>query len=96
MTTKTTTTKPFEKNQSLKKKRKLYSNTKVKARNLLTNILYRWYKDSDFKKWTGITNQQAELINSTYKSNDGVYSRVDTLKSDSNLNTFPFPRKSTE
>ena len=33
-----------------KKKRKLYSNTKVKARNLLTNILYRRYKDRDFKK----------------------------------------------
>ena len=40
---------------------------------------------------TGITNQQAEMINSTYKSNDDVYSRVDTLKSDSNLNTLPFP-----
>ena len=23
--------------------------------------------------WTGITNQQAEMINSTYKSNDDVY-----------------------
>ena len=46
-------------------------------------------------RWTGITNQQAEMINSTYKSND-VYSRVDTLKSDSNLNTLPFTRKSTD
>ena len=35
------------------------------------------------------------MINSTFKSNDDVYSRVDTLKSDSNLNTLPFPRKST-
>ena len=48
------------------------------------------------ERWTGITNQQAEMINLTYKSYDDVSSRVDTLKSDSNLNTLPFPRKSTE
>ena len=36
------------------------------------------------------------MINSTYKFNEDVYSRVDTLKSNSNLNTLPFPRKSTE
>ena len=30
------------------------------------------------------------MINSTYKSNDDVYSRVDTLKSDSNLNYNSF------
>ena len=47
-------------------------------------------------KWTGTTNQQAEMINSTYKSNDDVYSRVDTLKNDSNLKSLPFQRKSTE
>ena len=45
---------------------------------------------------TWITNQQAEMINFTYKSNDDVYTRVDTLKSESDLNTLPFPRKSTE
>ena len=45
---------------------------------------------------TGITNQQAEMINSTCKSNDDVYSRINTLKSDSNLNTLSFTRKSTE
>ena len=28
--------------------------------------------------------------------NGNVYSRVDTLKSDSNLNTLPFTRKSTD
>ena len=33
---------------------------------------------------------------SASKSNDDVYSRVDILKSDSNLNTLPFRRKSTE
>ena len=36
-------------------------------------------------EWTGITSQQAEMINSTYRSNDDVYSRVDTLKSDYNF-----------
>ena len=33
-----------------KKKRKGYSNTKVKTRNLLTNIFYRRFKQSNFKK----------------------------------------------
>ena len=33
-----------------RKKLKPYSNTKVKAWNFLTNILYRRYKDTDFKK----------------------------------------------
>ena len=55
-----------------------------------------WLKIGHCKAWTGTTNQQAEMINSTNKSNDDVYSRVDTLKSNSNLNTLPFPRKSTE
>ena len=35
-------------------------------------------------EWTGVTNQQAEMINSTWKSNDVIYNRADTLKSDSN------------
>ena len=47
-------------------------------------------------KQTGITNHQAEMIISTYKCNGDVYSRLDTLKSDSNLKTLPFPRNSTE
>ena len=33
------------------KKRAVYSNTKVKARNLLTNVSYRRYKDSDFQNF---------------------------------------------
>ena len=47
--------------------------------------------DDLYEEFTGIgiTIQQAEMINSTYQSNDDVYSRVDTLKSDSNLNTLP-------
>ena len=32
------------------KRRKDYSNTKVKTRNLLTNVLYRRFKQSDFNK----------------------------------------------
>ena len=35
-------------------------------------------------EWTGVTNQQAEMINSTWKSDNGIYNRADTLKSDSN------------
>ena len=32
------------------KRRKDYSNTKVKIRNLLTNVSYRRFKQSDFNK----------------------------------------------
>ena len=32
------------------KRRKDYSNTKVKTRNLLTNVSYRRFKKSDFMK----------------------------------------------
>ena len=35
------------------------------------------------KRWTGVTNQPAEMINSTYKSIDVIYDWADTLKSDS-------------
>ena len=34
--------------------------------------------------WIGVTDQPAEMINSIYKSNDIIYNRADTLKSDSN------------
>ena len=36
--------------KSFEKKSKPYNNTKVKARNFVTNIAYRRFKDSDFKK----------------------------------------------
>ena len=39
-------------------KRATYSSTKVKARNLLTNVAYRRYKDSDFQK----TNFVVDII----------------------------------
>ena len=60
------------------------------------NASIDWSQENSSNKWTGITNQQAHIINSIYKSNDDVYSRVDILKSDSNINTLPFPKKSTE
>ena len=34
----------------LLKRRKDYSNTKIKTRNLLTNVSYRRFKQSDFSK----------------------------------------------
>ena len=37
-------------NKAIRKKLKPYSNTKVKARNFISNIVYRQFKDSDFKK----------------------------------------------
>ena len=39
-------------------------------------------------------NQQAEMINSTYKSYDDVQGIADTLKSDSNYDNLQSPRKS--
>ena len=39
-----------QKSEAIRKKLKPYSNTNVKARNFLTNIAYRQYKDSDFRK----------------------------------------------
>ena len=40
----------FIKEKAPKKTRNVtYSSTKVKARNLLTNVGYRWFKASDFK-----------------------------------------------
>ena len=37
----------------------------------------------DSVTWTGVRNQQAEMINSTSKSNDVIYDRADTVKYDS-------------
>ena len=39
-----------------KKRRKDYSNTKVKTRNLLANVSYRRFKQSDLKKSSFITD----------------------------------------
>ena len=43
-------------NNVVKPKTSFYSNTKVKARNLLTNVAYRRYKISDFEKKTFVVD----------------------------------------
>ena len=45
---------------------------------------------------TKATNQQADMINLNYKWNDDVLSKVDTLNSNWNQNTLPFPRKRSD
>ena len=50
----------------------------------IDQISWRFYIFGNFLQWTGISNEQAEMIYSSDKSNDDVYSRVDTLKSDWN------------
>ena len=44
------------------KRRKDYSNTKVKARNLLTNFSYRKFKQSDFNKTSFIVDILSFLV----------------------------------
>ena len=46
------------------KQRKDYSNTKVKTRNLLTNVSYRKFKQSDFKKNSFIIDILSFLVQS--------------------------------
>ena len=41
--------KKIENVKKVEKKKSNYSTTKVKARNLLTNVSYRRFKDSDFE-----------------------------------------------
>ena len=45
-----------------RRKLKPYRNTKVKARNFLTNILYRRYKDTYFKKNSFVVDVFSPLI----------------------------------
>ena len=44
------------------KQRKHYSNTKVKARNLLTNVSYRTFKQSDLNKTSFIVDMLSFLV----------------------------------
>ena len=44
------------------KRRKDYSNTKVKTRNLLTNVSYSRFKQSDFNKTSFIVNILSFLV----------------------------------
>ena len=46
------------------KRRKDYSNTKVKTRNLLTNVSYRRFKQSDFDKDSFIIDILSFLVQS--------------------------------
>ena len=48
--------------KAARKKSKPYSNNKVKARNFLTNISYRSYKWSDFKKDNFVVNVFSFLV----------------------------------
>ena len=45
-----------------KKRRKDYSNTKVKTRNLLANVSYRRFKQSDLKKSSFIIDILSFLV----------------------------------
>ena len=44
------------------KRKNDYSNTKVKTRNLLTNVLYRRFKQSDFNKTNFIVDILSFLV----------------------------------
>ena len=44
------------------KRRSVYSNTKVKARNLLTNVAYRRFKQNDFMKDTFVIDILSFLV----------------------------------
>ena len=48
--------------KAARKKSKQYSNTKVKARNFLSKIAYRRYKDSDFQKDEFVVDEFSFLI----------------------------------
>ena len=49
-------------NKTARKKSKPHSNTKVKARNFLTNIAHRRYKSSDFRKNSFVVDVFSFLI----------------------------------
>ena len=53
----------------VKKKRAAYSNTKVKARNLLTNVAYRRFKITDFNKTNFIVDILSFLVHNCNPTN---------------------------
>ena len=54
---------PFKKkNKKIKNARTKYSNTKVKSRNLLTNVSYRRYKPEDVEKVNFVVDVFSILI----------------------------------
>ena len=60
------------------KQRNDYSNTKVKTRNLLTNVLYRRFKQSDFNKTNAIVDILSFLVQNFNPIN--LYIKFDTEK----------------
>ena len=60
------------------KQRNDYSNTKVKTRNLLTNVLYRRFKQSDFNKTNVIVDILSYLVQNFNPIN--LYIKLDTEK----------------
>ena len=60
------------------KQRNDYSNTKVKTRNLLTNVLYRRFKQSDFNKTNVIVDILSFLVQNFNPIN--LYIKFDTEK----------------
>ena len=53
---------PFKKKNKKKNARTKYSNTKVKSRNLLTNVSYRRYKPEDVEKVNFVVDVFSILI----------------------------------
>ena len=67
----------FQKKKKMKQ-RNDYSNTKVKTRNLLTNVLYRRFKQSDFNKTNVIVDILSFLVQNFNPIN--LYIKLDTEK----------------
>ena len=68
--------KKIENVKKIEKKKSNYSTTKVKARNLLTNVSYRRFKDSDFENENFIGDLLSFII--LYASPIGINRKLDT------------------
>ena len=68
--------KKIENVKKVEKKKSNYSTTKVKARNLLTNVSYRRFKDSDFENENFIGDLLSFII--LYASPIGINRKLDT------------------
>ena len=60
------------------KRRNDYSNTKVKTKNLLTNVSYRRFKQSDFRNWNFIVDILSFLVQNFNPMNLDI--KLDTEK----------------
>ena len=52
----------FQKKKKIRTAKSSYSNTKVKARNLLTNVSYRRYKQQDFNNTSFVIDISSFLV----------------------------------